>query len=48
MTLTSCPTHPSPTPCISYAKVPNYYGPSAYCSVDKAVDTQVQKGKIAW
>jgi hypothetical protein len=35
-------------PCISYTKVPNQYGPYAYCSWDKAVDTQAQKEKIAW
>ena len=37
-----------PPPCINYAKVPNYYGPYAYCSLGKAVDAQVQKEKIAW
>ena len=26
-----------PPPCISYAKIPNYYGPYAYCSLDKGV-----------
>ena len=40
--------HTRPPPCISYGKVPNYYGPYAYCSLDKAVDTQVQKENIAW
>ena len=24
-------------PCISYANVHNYYGPYAYCSIDKSV-----------
>ena len=38
----------TPQPCISYASVPNYYSPYAYCSLDKAVDAQVQKEKIAW
>ena len=27
----------SPLPCISYANVHNYYGPYAYCSLDKGV-----------
>ena len=27
----------SPSPCISYANVHNYYGPYAYCSLDKGV-----------
>ena len=26
-----------PPPCISYANVHNYYGPYAYCSLDKGV-----------
>ena len=26
-----------PTPCPSYANVPNEYSPYAYCSLDKAV-----------
>ena len=26
-----------PLPCISYANVHNYYGPYAYCSLDKGV-----------
>ena len=30
-------TVPPPPPCISYANVHNYYGPSAYCSLDKGV-----------
>ena len=34
-----------PPPCNSYAKVPNQYGPYAYCSLDKAVDAQAQKEK---
>ena len=30
--------HPyTPPPCISYANVHNYYGPYAYCSLDKGV-----------
>ena len=41
------PTQPPP-PCISYTKVPNKYGPYAYCSSDKAIDAQVQREKIAW
>ena len=36
-----------PPPCKSYAEVPNKYGPYAYGSLDKAMDTQVQKEKIA-
>ena len=36
-----------PPPCPSHAKVPNQYGSYAYCSLDKAADTQVQKEKIA-
>ena len=28
---------PPPPPCISYANVHNYYGPYAYCSLDKGV-----------
>ena len=43
----SWPTDVPPPPCMSYAKVPNQYGPYAYCSLDKAVDAQVQKEKIA-
>ena len=39
--------HCTPPPCKSYAKVPNYYGLNAYCSLDKAVDAHVQKEKIA-
>ena len=27
----------TPPPCISYANVHNYYGPYAYCSLDKGV-----------
>ena len=27
----------TPPPCISYANVPNYYGPYAHCSLDKGV-----------
>ena len=37
-----------PPPRISYAKVPNQYGPYAYCSLDKALDARVQKEKFAW
>ena len=46
----NCECVPSIPPClgISYAKIPNQYGPYAYCSLDKAVDAQVQKEKIAW
>ena len=32
-------THSTPL-CISYAKVPDYYGPYAYCSLDKASHAQ--------
>ena len=32
----SVPNVPPP-PCISYANVHNYYGPYAYCSLDKGV-----------
>ena len=39
---------PSPLLCISYAKVPNQYGPYAYCSLDPAIDARVQKEKFAW
>ena len=28
---------PPPPPCISYAKVHNYYSPYTYCSLDKGV-----------
>ena len=38
----------TPPHCISYAKVPNSYGPYAYCSLDKAVDVRAQKAKFAW
>ena len=48
-----------PPPCISYAKVPNQYGPYAYCSLDTGVacarhiqlptpGARVQKERIAW
>ena len=48
-----------PPPCISYAKVPNQYGPYAYCSLNTGVacarriqlptpGTHVQKERIAW
>ena len=30
----------------SYGKVPNQYGPYAYCSMDKAEDAQVQKRRL--
>ena len=53
------PCPPPPPPCISYAKIPNQYGPYAYCSLDTGVacaqhiqlptpGTQVQKERIAW
>ena len=31
------PKYPPPPPCTSYADVHNYYGPYAYCSLDKGV-----------
>ena len=31
------PAYFYPPPCISYANVHNYYGPYAYCSLDKGV-----------
>ena len=40
--------HTPTPPCNSYAKVLNQYGPYSYCSLDKAVDAQIQKEKIAW
>ena len=36
MALVPC-GNPTPPPCISYANVHNYYGPYAYCSLDKGV-----------
>ena len=33
----SCQEYTPPPPCISYAKVPNQYGPYAYCSLDTGV-----------
>ena len=50
---------PPPPRCISYTKVPNQYGPYAYCSLDTGVacarhiqlptpGTQVKKERIAW
>ena len=42
------PSKVMPPPRMSYTKVPNYYSPYAYCSLDKAIDAQVQKEKIAW
>ena len=33
----SPPPPPPPPTCNSYGKVPNSYGPDAYCSLDKAV-----------
>ena len=35
--MNGCNTAFTPPPCNSCAKVPNYYGPSAYCSLDNAV-----------
>ena len=34
---TNCKVQLPPPPCISYAKVPNEYGPYAYCSLDTGV-----------
>ena len=36
----------TPSPCNSYAKVPNSYGPCAYCSLDKAVDASLKKRRL--
>ena len=37
-----------PPLCISYTKVPNQYGPYAYCRLDKDGGAQVEKEKMAW
>ena len=44
---TLCRQLPPSLPCNSHAKVPNQYGPYAYCSLGKAVDAQVRTKKIA-